>query len=130
MIDNNLGMMADMMETCTVMDVVTTGESDGMFGKLEYYKPGAKIKAMVVKRNSAEKQIAEAQGVAEIYDVVVESDVELLKYQSVFQRDSDGVTFRVTSNPIKAPGVSTVQIAAMSAERWVIPGDKRYPGAG
>lgn len=126
MIGNNLGMMQGMMEPCTLMDVVTTGESDGMFGNREYYQPGAKFNAMVVKRNSTEKQIAEAQGIAEIYDVVVESDVELLKYQSVFQRDSDGVTFRVTSNPIKAPGVSTVQIAAMSAERWVIPGDKRH----
>lgn len=129
MTGNNLGMMAGMMETCTVMDVVTTGESDGMFGQREYYKPGAQIRAMVVKRQSTEKQIAEAQGVAEIYDVVVESDVTLLKYQSVFQRDSDGVTFRVTSNPIIAPDASTVQIAAMSAERWVIPSDKRYPGA-
>lgn len=126
MINNNLGMMQGMMEPCTLMDVVTTGESDGMFGNREYYQPGAKFSAMVVKRNSTEKQIAEAQGIAEIYDVVVESDVKLLKYQSVFQRDSDGVTFRVTSNPIKAPGVSTVQIAAMSAERWVIPHDKRH----
>lgn len=129
MIENNLGMMAGMMETCTVMDVVTTGESDGMFGQREYYRPGAQIRAMVVKRQSNEKQIAEAQGVAEIYDVVVESDVTLLKYQSVFRRDSDGVTFRVTSNPVIAPDASTVQIAAMSAERWVIPSDKRYPGA-
>lgn len=126
MINNNLGMMQGMMEPCTLMDVVTTGESDGMFGNREYYQPGAKFSAMVVKRNSTEKQIAEAQGIAEIYDVVVESDVKLLKYQSVFQRDSDGVTFRVTSNPVAAPGVSTVQIAAMSAERWVIPHDKRH----
>lgn len=126
MINNNLGMMQGMMEPCTLMDVVTTGESDGMFGNREYYQPGAKFSAMVVKRNSTEKQIAEAQGIAEIYDVVVESDVKLLKYQSVFQRDSDGVTFRVTSNPVAAPGISTVQIAAMSAERWVIPHDKRH----
>lgn len=126
MIGNNLGMMQGMMEPCTLMDVVTTGESDGMFGNREYYQPGAKFSAMVVKRNSTEKQIAEAQGIAEIYDVVVESDIELLRYQSVFQRDSDGVTFRVTSNPVAAPGISTVQIAAMSAERWVIPHDKRH----
>lgn len=126
MINNNLGMMQGMMEPCTLMDMVTTGESDGMFGNREYYQPGAKFSAMVVKRNSTEKQIAEAQGIAEIYDVVVESDVKLLKYQSVFQRDSDGVTFRVTSNPVAAPGISTVQIAVMSAERWVIPHDKRH----
>ena len=61
--------------------------------------------------------------------MVVESDVEILRYQKVFQRDSDGATFRVTSNPVVAPDVSTVQISAMTAERWEIPDDKRYPGA-
>lgn len=128
MIGNNIGMMETMMEVCTMMDIVTTGESDGMFSQKEYYKPGAKFRAMVVKRQSQEKQIAEAQGIAEIYDVVVESDNAILKYQKVFRRDSDQATFRVTSNPVIAPGISTVQIAAMTAERWEIPHDKRYPG--
>lgn len=129
MINNNIGMMAGMMEKCTMMDLVTTGESDGMFGQREYYRPGAGFKAMVVKRQSQEKQIAEAQGIAEIYDVVVESDVGILRHQKVFRRDSDGATFRVTSNPVTAPDASTVQISAMTAERWEIPDDKRYPGA-
>ena len=75
-------------------------------------------------KNSAWKRqfLAEQQGVSEQYSVVVRSGVPL-DFHDVFKRLRDGATFRVTgyARDSEAPAASTVQIAKVTAERWVIP---------
>lgn len=114
------GIFGDMFENCVMLDRTT--RSDGAFGMKEVWVPGASFQAMLRKDNSTEAQIAERQGMSEIYTVVVRKGLPL-KHQDVFRRESDGATFRVTGSTVdnEAPDASTVQIAKVSAERWDIP---------
>ena len=116
----NIGIMRGMLETCTMIDKTT--RPDGQFGFKPTWVDGAQFQAMIEKNNSTEAQIAERQGVKELYTVVVQRGAPL-KYQDVFRRESDGAVFRVTSNTTDAPNASTVKIARVSAERWEIPDD-------
>ena len=79
--------------------------------------------AAIGKNNSSEQLVAEQQGVAEAFRVIVNEGFAL-DYHDVFRRVSDGQVFRVTSNAkdSDAPKASTVQIAKVTAEKWVIPG--------
>lgn len=123
------GLLDEQFEACTKMDLVTDSSSDGSFGVLEHYQPGARIMAMLEKTNSSEITIAEAQGLREQYTVVVPTGVNLKK-DDVIRRDSDGLTFRMTSNTRdgQAPPTSTVQIAKATCERWDIPPDMLIGG--
>lgn len=118
----NYGILAEMVETFTVMDRATDSATDGLFGRQEHYAPGAKITAMLIKLDSAEAMIAEADSLKERYRVVVRTGVDLKK-NDVIRRDSDGMTFRLTSNTrdSAAPPSSTVQIAKADCVPWDIP---------
>ena len=119
---NNLGtIMPGLMKACTILDERTINP-DGQFGMKSVYVDGAKFRAMLKKDQSPEVKVAEAQGLNEMYTVVVETGV-MLKYDQVFRRDEDGAIFKVTSNitDSEAPEQSTVQIGAVRAKRWVLP---------
>ena len=121
--DNHLGtLMPGMMADCTRMDRRTIDRSDGQFGTVDAYEPGAAFRAMLIKVSAPEVRLAERQGLREQYTVVVPMGVAL-RHNDVFRRDSDGRTFRVTSSTTDgaAPEASTVKIAKCSAERWDIP---------
>lgn len=123
MIANNLGtIIPNMMQDCTILDPQTVNTTDGMFGVKTIYVPGAKFRALLRKDNSPEMRVAEAQGVRERYTVGVEKGLKL-QYGQVFQRDADGAVFRIVSNIVdsEAPEESTVQIGAVTAEKWVLP---------
>lgn len=124
------GILNDMFTSCTMMDRVTDSASDGIFGIIEHYQPGAKIMAMLEKLDSDEAVIAEAQGVKEQYRIVVPTGVNLKK-DDVIRRDSDGMTFRMTSNTRDgaAPPASTVQIAKATCTPWDIPEDALTGGS-
>lgn len=116
------GILGGLFEACTMMDKVTGNRPDGQGGMVESFQPGASFDALIEKNTTTEAQVAERQGIREMYTVVIRKGLPL-KYQDVFRRDSDGATFRVTSNAADsaAPDVSTVQIAKVTAERWDIP---------
>lgn len=116
------GILGDMFTSCTMMDRVTDSASDGVFGIIEHFKPGAKITAALIKLDSDEAAIAEADDLKEKYRVVVPAGVALNK-NDVIRRDSDGMTFRMTSNTRDgaAPAASTVQIAKAACTPWEIP---------
>lgn len=115
----NSELLGELFTPCTMRDVVTDNGSDGLFGKDEHYKDGAKFLAMLEKQSSPEVVIAERQGLNEFYKVVVPTGVNLKK-GDVFRRDSDGLTFMATSNTRDgaAPPMSTVQIAVATCKRW------------
>ena len=79
--------------------------------------------AAIAKDSSPEVRVAEQQGVAEQFTVVVDQSFSL-DYHDVFKRVSDGSIFRVTSRTpdSTAHPASTVKIARVTAERWVLPG--------
>lgn len=102
---------------CVMMDKLTV--PDGIGGFTHRWVEGAKFSAAIVKDNTLEAREAEKQGVTEVYTITVSEDLPI-SYHDVFKRLSDGVTFRVTSNPIdsKPPKVSSFKFAQVSAERW------------
>ena len=115
---NNLLTM--MMEDCKILNYVRT--DDGMGGWNKAYEPGATFKAAIAKDGSPEMLVAEKQGLSESFTVVVERGFDL-DYHDVFKRVSDNEIFRVTSRTAdsEAHPASTVQIAKVTAERWVLP---------
>lgn len=113
----------DMLDTCTLLDRITA--SNGMGGFTQTYTDGAEFSAAIVKDQTMQARIAEKQGVTELYTVTVYKGGVTLDYHDVFRRESDGQVFRVTSNikdsspPASASDI--MQLAQVTAERWVLP---------
>ena len=115
---NNL--LGQMMDECRILNHVRT--DDGLGGYTDTWTEGATFKAAIAKNDSIEQQIAEKQGITEAFTVVVK-DSFTLDYHDVFKRISDNAVFRVTSRTkdSTAHPASTVRIAKVTAERWVLP---------
>lgn len=115
-----MSLLDSMMERCTMMDKVS--QSDGMGGFYYIWNEGAEFSATIVKNGDAETRVAEVNGAAESFTVIVNRGVTL-EYHDVFKRVRDGSIFRVTGRTPdnEAPDVSTVQISKVQAERWSIP---------
>lgn len=106
---------------CHLLDKTTVTVS-GLFGPQEKYVEGAALDAALLKDNSAEVRVAEANGLKELYTVVVHKPVTL-KQGDVIRRDADQLTLRITGNTVdwEAPEMATVQIAKVSAKVWEPP---------
>ena len=117
-----MSLIESMMEPCTLLNRVR--QNDGYGGYTESWTDGATFSATFIKNTSPEVTLAEMQGANEIYNVVVPKGFTL-DYHDVFRRESEGSTFRVTSytRDSDAPEQSTVKIAKVTAERWVIPAE-------
>lgn len=115
------GILQGMFTACTMIDKTTTNRPDGQGGMIETWADGASFDAMILKNTTTEAQIAERQSIRELYTVVVQRGTPL-KHHDVFRRNSDGMTFRVTSNArdSEAPESSTIQIAKVTAEPWEV----------
>ena len=115
-----MSLLTQMMEDCIFLN--KTHVDDAYGGYKPTYTDGVSFKAAIAKNASPEQQVAEQQGVAESFTVVV-SDRFSLDYHDVFKRVSDGAIFRVTSRTqdSTAHPASTVRIAKVTAERWELP---------
>ena len=114
-----MSLLDKMKDACVMM--VKTSVSDGMGGFIVSWVDGASFDAVIRKDSAPEIRVAEQQGVDEQFTVIV-SKSTTLAFGDVFKRVSDGAIFRMTSNTLDAaaPGVSSVQIAKGTAERWVL----------
>ena len=118
----DIGIMAELMEPCRMLDRSTADQPDGQGGWRETYAPGATFDAMFIKNNSTEAQIAQQQKLKEMYTVVVHRNTPI-RHGDVFRREKTGETFRATGS-VKdgaAPPSSTVPIAKFTAEPWEVP---------
>lgn len=117
-----MSLVDKMMEDCTMLDKRTT--SDGLGGYTTEWVDGAKIRAAIVKNSSIQAKIAEKSGVTEVYRITVGKGTPLV-YHDVIRRDSDGATFRVTSNikDSETPAVASFQFGQVDAERWELTND-------
>jgi SPP1 family predicted phage head-tail adaptor len=113
-------LLFEMMDDCKIMNRTRTDDAYGSY--TEAWTEGASFKAAISKNRTTEQQIAEKQGVSEAFTVVVNKGFEL-DYHDVFKRVKDGAIFRVTSNTVDSEShpASTVKIAVVTAERWVLP---------
>lgn len=115
-----MSLLTQMMEECKILNHVRTDDDFG--GYTDAWTEGAKFMAAIAKNNSPEQLVAEQQGIAEQFTVVVEQNFSL-DYHDAFKRTSDGSIFRVTSKTADSTAhpASTVKIAKVTAERWVLP---------
>jgi hypothetical protein len=113
-------LIESMMENCLIMNHIRMDDDYG--GYVDTWSEGATFKAAIIKNSTTDAQIAEKQGIAELFTVVTNKGFEL-SFHDVFKRASDGAIFRVTSNvkDSEAPEASTVKIAKVTAEKWVLP---------
>ena len=109
-----------MMEECRILNRIRTDDEYG--GYSEQWTAGATFQAAIIKNSTTDAQIAEKQGITEIFTVVVPKGFEL-DFHDVFRRESDGYVFRVTSNisDSETPTRASFQIGQVTAERWVLP---------
>ena len=113
-------LLDSMMEECRILNHIR--EDDPYGSTVDYWSEGAKFDATIIKNSTTEATIAERQGIKEIFTIVTRKGFAL-DYHDVFKRLSDDQIFRVTS-PTKdseAPEASTVKIAKVTAEKWVLP---------
>lgn len=115
-----MNLIESMMEDCVFLNKVKVDDPVG--GYKDDYQSGITFKAAVIKTNTTETQIAEKSGMSEIFNIVTDKSM-VLEFHDVIRRVSDGEIFRVTSRAVdsQAPAASTVQIAKVTAERWVLP---------
>ena len=115
-----MNLMFQMMEDCRILNHVRTDDPFG--GYTDEWSDGMRFKAAISKDSSPEQLVAEKEGITESFTVVVPKDV-FLDYHDVFRRISDGSIFRVTSKTTDSTAhpASTVKIAKVTAERWVLP---------
>lgn len=115
-----MSLLTQMMEDCKILNHVRT--DDGQGGYTEAWTEGTAFKAAIAKNASPEMLVAEKQGLTESFTVVVDKATSL-DYHDVFKRVSDNAVFRVTSKTVDSTAhpASTVQIAKVTAERWVLP---------
>ena len=115
-----LNLIESMMEDCVFLNKVKVDDPVG--GYKDDYQDGITFRAAVIKNSTTEALIAEKSGISEIFTIVTDKAMTL-EYHDVLRRVSDGEIFRVTSRAVdsQAPAASTVQIAKVTAERWVLP---------
>jgi hypothetical protein len=114
-----LSLLDSMAEECRYMNHIR--EDDEVGSSVEYWTEGSKFLAAIIKDATTEAIIAEREGIKEIFTVVVKKGVAL-DFHDVFKRVSDGQIFRVTGTTADnaAPEASTVRIAKVTAEKWVL----------
>lgn len=115
-----MNLLESMMEPCVLLNHIRTDDPYG--GYTETWQDGETFNATIIKNSTTEAQIAEKQGITELFTVVVKKSFGL-EFHDVFRRVSDGEIFRVTSRQIdsEAPAASSVSIGKVTAERWVLP---------
>ena len=118
-----MSLITDWQEKCTIIEKKTV--SDGESGFYTTWVDGASFQAAIVLDTSTQAVIAERQGVAKIYRVTTPKNA-LLSFRDVFRRESDGQTFRVTSDgkDVQTPPNSAITpFSQVVAEEWVLPLD-------
>ena len=115
-----MSLISSMMEPFVFMNRVKVDDAVG--GYLDTYQEGISFPAAVIKNTTTQAVVAEKSGISEIFTIVTEKGMAL-DYHDVVKRVSDGAIFRVTSRSVdsEAPAASSVQIAKVTAEKWVLP---------
>ena len=115
-----MSLLDSMMEKCAILNHIRVDDEYG--SSIDTWSEGSRFDATIIKNTTTEAVIAEKEGVTEIFTVVVRKGFSL-DYHDVFKRLSDSQIFRVTGNvkDSEAPEASSVRIAKVTAEKWVLP---------
>lgn len=111
---DNMSLLDRYKTDCTI--VIPVEESDGEGGFTITWVDGAVFQAHIGYNSNAESRRAEQQGLARIYSVLVQSNVDI-KYNDYFR--ADGATYRVTSAPEDnhSPDSASMRLKHFTAEK-------------
>lgn len=118
-----MSLLDEYMEDFAFMD--RTHERDEEGNTLTIWKEStATFQAAFRFDNSIQAKRAQAEGVKDLVTIITKRDVTL-DYNDVVKRVSDGTTYRITTNgkDNKTPNSASLNMRAVSAERWDIPDD-------
>lgn len=112
-----MALFENMMTPCVMIEKKRV--PDGQGGTKTEWKDGARFMAAITKNDTLAAVVAEKQGVTEVYRVTTKPGVNL-EFHEVFRRESDGATFRVTSNAAdsRPPEAASFAFERVRAERW------------
>ena len=113
-----MSLLQEYMETCQLIEKKRVPDGEGGWNTNWTYS--AEFTAAIVLDTSTTAVIAERQGLAKIYRVTTPKNA-MLSFHDVFRRESDGQTFRVTSDgkDVQTPPTSDIMpFSQVTAEEW------------
>lgn len=108
---------------CTLLEKRRVPDGEG--GWYVSWVDGPQFDAAITNPNTIESRVAEKEGMFSTYTVTLDKGMPL-DFHDVFRRESDGDTFRVTSDSrdVQTPSVATFQFVQVSAEKWALTDDE------
>lgn len=110
------------MESCQMIHKLT--ENDQYGSEITRYVRGATFDAAITFDTSVQARIGLSQGVKNMYTIYTARN-KILEPFDLFERHSDGKTFRVTSDSKdkETPASATIDMRVCTAEEWAVPGE-------
>lgn len=114
-----MSLLENAYEDITVINKITV--ADGYGGTTTVWTDGVMIRGAIVYSGSTQMKIAQAMGVNTMYTLTVKRNVEL-DYHTVIRRETDGKTFRTTTNSDdkRTPPSATLDMRQYDLEEWKI----------
>ncbi len=112
-----VGLMNDFASACTMKVRTTTDDGEG--GRVPAWTDGQAFTAAITHDQTMQARVAESEGMTSTYTVTTDKGFQL-EFHDVFQRDSDGKVFRVTSESSDryTPARATFQVRQVTAQEW------------
>lgn len=112
--------IAQMIEPCVMVE--KKRKPDGFGGFVTEWADGETFDAAITKDSTLAAQVAEKQGVTQVFTVTTPVGVGL-EFHEVFKRLSDSAIFRATSNYYDSapPKNASFKFEQVRAERWELP---------
>lgn len=117
-----MSLLDDFKESCVLLDRTTSRDEYGSF--VTEWRDGAPFEAIFRFDNSTAERVAAAQGVKNLYSILVARDAPLRKFD-VLRRLSNDQVYRVTSDgkDNKTPVSASLNLKMFSAEEWTLTGN-------
>ena len=117
-----MALFDEQMEKCTIVNRSVALDRFGTYTNT--WTDGVEFDAAITKDSTLAARVAEKEGVTEVYTVTVAKGFPL-EFHDVFRRESDGLTYRITSNikDNETTNRASFSIGQVSAERWDLPND-------
>lgn len=114
-----MSLIDEFKTACTLL--TKTRVPDGEGGWVVSWTDGMQFKAAIVHNTTIAARVAEKEGMASTFTVTTEKNMAL-DFHDVFRRESDGDTFRVTSDSqdVQTPDSASFQFAQVTAEKWML----------
>lgn len=118
-----MSLLDEHKEDFAFMDKTHTRDDEGN-PIVTWTQSAATFRASIRFDSSVQAKRAQAEGVQDLYTIIVSKDIDL-EYNDVVKRLEDGTTYRVTTSgkDNHTPASAGLNMRAVSAKVWVIPDD-------